>query len=291
MKYISKEPIHKGWSSDKKYCVTDETGTKYLLRISAFSQEEKKRAEFDMMKQVAALGVPMCRPLEFGTCEDGVYSLQSWIEGGDAEAYIPALSDTEQYAYGLEAGRILRKIHSIPAPAGQEDWESRFNRKMDYKIQKYSECPIKYENGQAFIDYIDANRYLLKGRPQCYQHGDYHIGNMMIDEKGALQIIDFNRNDFGDPWEEFNRIVWCAQKAPVFASGMVNGYFDGEVPEEFWRLLALYIASNTLSSVYWAIPFGQGEIDTMLNQAKEVLSWYDNMQNPVPTWYFKGEGA
>ena len=291
MKYISKEPIHKGWSSDKKYCVTDETGTKYLLRISAFSQEEKKRAEFDMMKQVAALGVPMCRPLEFGTCEDGVYSLQSWIEGGDAEASIPALSDTKQYAYGLEAGRILRKIHSIPAPETQEDWESRFNRKMDYKIQKYSECPIKYENGQAFIDYIDANRYLLKGRPQCYQHGDYHIGNMMIDEKGALQIIDFNRNDFGDPWEEFNRIVWCAQKTPLFASGMVNGYFDGEVPEKFWRLLALYIASNTLSSVYWAIPFGQGEIDTMLNQAKEVLSWYDNMQNPVPTWYSAWKGA
>jgi aminoglycoside phosphotransferase (APT) family kinase protein len=291
MNFVSKEPINKGWSSDKKYCVTDETGTKYLLRISDFSQEEKKRAEFDMMMRVAALGVPMCRPLEFGTCEDGVYSLQSWIEGGDAEAYIPALSDTEQYAYGLKAGRILRKIHSIPAPETQEDWESRFNRKMDYKIQKYSECPIKYENGQAFIDYIDANRYLLKGRPQCYQHGDYHIGNMMIDEKGALQIIDFNRNDFGDPWEEFNRIVWCAQKAPVFASGMVNGYFDGEVPEEFWRLLALYIASNTLSSVYWAIPFGQGEIDTMLNQAKEVLSWYDNMQNPVPTWYSAWKGA
>jgi aminoglycoside phosphotransferase (APT) family kinase protein len=291
MNFVSKEPINKGWSSDKKYCVTDETGTKYLLRISDFSQEEKKRAEFDMMMRVAALGVPMCQPLEFGTCEDGVYSLQSWIEGGDAEAYIPALSDTEQYAYGLKAGRILRKIHSIPAPAGQEDWESRFNRKMDYKIQKYIECPIKYENGQAFIDYIDANRYLLKGRPQCYQHGDYHIGNMMIDEKGALQIIDFNRNDFGDPWEEFNRIVWCAQKAPIFASGMVNGYFDGEVPEEFWQLLALYIASNTLSSVYWAIPFGQGEIDTMLNQAKEVLSWYDNMQNPVPTWYSEGEGA
>jgi aminoglycoside phosphotransferase (APT) family kinase protein len=291
MNFVSKEPINKGWSSDKKYCVTDETGTKYLLRISAFSQEEKKRAEFDMMKQVAALGVPMCRPLEFGTCEDGVYSLQSWIDGEDAEDVIPSLSESMQYAYGLEAGRILRKIHSIPAPAGQEDWESRFNRKMDYKIQKYSECPIKYENGQAFIDYIDANRYLLKGRPQCYQHGDYHIGNMMIDEKGALQIIDFNRNDFGDPWEEFNRIVWCAQKAPVFASGMVNGYFDGEVPEEFWRLLALYIASNILSSVYWAIPFGQGEIDTMLNQAKEVLSWYNNMQNPVPTWYFEGEGA
>ena len=201
---------------------------------------------------------------------------------------IPTLSDTEQYVYGLEAGRILRRIHSIPAPATQEDWEVRFNRKMDYKIKKYSKCPIKYENGQAFIDYINESRHLLKGRPQTYQHGDYHIGNMMIGRDGKLYIIDFNRNDYGDPWEEFNRIVWCAQKAPLFASGMVNGYFDGNVPLEFWKLLALYISSNMLSSVYWAIPFGQEEVNTMLNQAKEVLSWYDNMRNPVPTWYFKG---
>ena len=288
MNIVTKEPINKGWSSDKKYCVTDENGTRYLLRVSDIAQHDTKQSEFNMMKQVASFGVPMCQPIEFGTCEDGVYSIQSWIDGEDAEQVMSGYSDTEQYVYGLEAGRILRKIHSIPAPATQEDWEIRFNRKMDYKIKKYGECPIKYENGQAFIDYINENRHLLKDRPQVYQHGDYHIGNMMIDRNGQLHIIDFNRNDYGDPWEEFNRIVWCAQKAPLFASGMVNGYFDNNVPMEFWRLLALYISSNTLSSVYWAIPFGQDEVNTMLNQAKEVLSWYDNMRNPVPTWY-KGD--
>ena len=288
MKFRTKEPINKGWSSDKKYCVTDENGTRYLLRVSDIAQHDTKQSEFNMMKQVASFGVPMCQPIEFGTCEDGVYSVQSWIDGEDAEQVMSGYSDTEQYVYGLEAGRILRKIHSIPAPATQEDWEIRFNRKMDYKIKKYGECPIKYENGQAFIDYINENRHLLKDRPQVYQHGDYHIGNMMIDRNGQLHIIDFNRNDYGDPWEEFNRIVWCAQKAPLFASGMVNGYFDDNVPMEFWRLLALYISSNTLSSVYWAIPFGQDEVNTMLNQAREVLSWYDNMRNPVPTWY-KGD--
>ena len=288
MNFVTKEPINKGWSSDKKYCVTDENGTRYLLRVSDIAQHDTKQSEFNMMKQVASFGVPMCQPIEFGTCEDGVYSIQSWIDGEDAEQVMSGYSDTEQYVYGLEAGRILRKIHSIPAPATQEDWEIRFNRKMDYKIKKYVECPIKYENGQAFIDYINENRHLLKNRPQVYQHGDYHIGNMMIDRGGQLHVIDFNRNDYGDPWEEFNRIVWCAQKAPLFASSMVNGYFDDNVPMEFWRLLALYISSNTLSSVYWAIPFGQDEVNTMLNQAKEVLSWYDNMRNPVPTWYFKG---
>ena len=288
MNFATKELINKGWSSDKKYCVTDENGTRYLLRVSDIAQHDTKQSEFNMMKQVASFGVPMCRPIEFGTCDEGVYSIQSWIDGDDAEEIMSAQSDTEQYVYGLEAGRILRKIHSIPAPEPQEDWEIRFNRKMDYKIKKYGECPIKYENGQAFIDYINENRHLLKDRPQVYQHGDYHIGNMMIDRNGKLHIIDFNRNDYGDPWEEFNRIVWCAQKAPLFASGMVNGYFDGDVPLEFWKLLALYISSNTLSSVYWAIPFGQDEVDTMLKQAKEVLSWYDNMRNPIPTWYFKG---
>lgn len=135
----------------------------------------------------------------------------------DAKEVIPTLSDTEQYVYGLEAGRILRRIHSIPAPETPGGLGSRFNRKMDYKIKKYKESPVQYEEGQAFIDYIDENRYLLKGRPQVYQHGDYHIGNMMIDQGGQLRIIDFDRSDYGDPWEEFNRIVWCAQKSPLFA--------------------------------------------------------------------------
>ena len=287
MKFLTKNLIDKGWSRDKKYRVTDENGTRYLLRVSDISEYDAKKAEFEMMRQVSALGVPMCQPIEFGVCDEGVFSLQSWIDGDDAEEIIPALSDTEQYVYGLEAGRILKKIHSMPAPAMKEDWEARFNRKMDYKIKKYTECPLKYENGQAFIDYINENRHLLKGRPQTYQHGDYHIGNMMIDSNGKLYIIDFNRNDYGDPWEEFNRIVWGAQKSPIFASGMVNGYFDSDVPLEFWKLLALYISSNTLSSLPWAIPFGVDQIEVMVNQAKDVLSWYDNMRNPVPTWYSK----
>ncbi|MGN0314006.1 MAG: hypothetical protein ACI4EG_04340 [Fusicatenibacter sp.] len=59
---------------------------------------------------------------------------------------------------------------------------------------------------------------------------------------------------------------------------MVNGYFDGEVPEKFWKLLAFYIASDTLSSLYWAIPFGEKEVETMKHQAREILEWYDSVK-------------
>ena len=288
-KFVSKEPVLKGWSGDKKYCLTDEQGNRFLLRVTPIEKYDDKKREYELMRRVAELGVPMCDPLEFGTCDKGVYSIQTWIDGEDAEAIMPNCPAAKQYTYGMDAGRFLRKIHSIPAPETQEDWETRFNRKTDKKIALYEACSIKYENGQAeaFIDYINSNRSLLRGRPQTFQHGDYHIGNMMIGRDGKLYIIDFNRCDFGDPWEEFNRIVWCAQKAPVFASGMVDGYSDGAVPADFWRLLALYISSNTLSSLPWAVPFGEKEIATMRNQAKDVFNWYNGMSDPVPAWYCK----
>lgn len=288
MKFVNRIPINKGWSCDQKFCVTAQDKTKYLLRITPCDKAAGRWDMFRMLQKAASLGIPMCKPVEIGEYGEEVYILQTWIDGDDAEDVIPELSAAKQYAYGLEAGRILQTIHSIPAPETQEDWEVRFNRKMNNKIRKYGECPVKYENGQAFIDYINGNRHLLKNRPQVFQHGDYHIGNMMIDRKGKLQIIDFDRYDFGDPWEEFNRIVWCAQKAPPFASGMVDGYFDGDVPLEFWKLLELYISSNTLGAVCWAVPFGKDRVDTMLNQAKEVLAWYDHMRSPVPDWYAKG---
>lgn len=85
----------------------------------------------------------------------------------------------------------------------------------------------------------------------------------------------------------FNVFNYLLKKlaSPIFASGIVNGYFDNEVPLEFWKLLALYISSNMLSSIPWAIPFGESEVNNMINQAKDVLSWYNNMQTTIPTWY------
>ena len=190
MNIVNKKPILKGWSNDKKYCITDENGEQFLLRISDISLYDEKRSEFMMMQRVASLEIPMCKPIEFGICEEGVYSVQSWINGESAEDLIPLLQPREQYTYGLEAGRILRRIHSIPAPESQEEWAVRFNRKIDTKIRNYVECSIKYPNGQAFIDYISANRHLLNGRPQTYQHGDYHIGPKRL--RGSLGGIQQN---------------------------------------------------------------------------------------------------
>ena len=283
--FVSRVPIEKGWSEDKKYCVTDAAGTRYLLRVSPAARRENRRALFAILQDMSATGIPMNQPIDFRAGDEGVCMLYSWIDGEDlTEEALPHLPETEQHTLGLRAGEILREIHTVPAPAGQEGWEPRFNRKIDMKIRKYHECGLRFEGDGHVFAYIEQNRRLLKGRPQCFQHGDYHVGNMMI-EHGELRIIDFDRYDFGDPWEEFNRIVISAQDSPHFAVGQMHGYFNGDPPMEFFRLLALYIAVNTLSNITWAEPFGQSQLDFMMELNKEILRWFDNMRNPVPSWF------
>jgi len=278
------ELIEKGWSHDKKYCVTSANGEKFLLRISPAAKHDNRKLLFEMQKQVAALEIAICTPIEFGTCDEGVYSIQSWIEGEDLGDILPTMPKQEQYALGLISGKFLKKIHSIPAPQSQDDWAARFNLKADTIIQKYKDCCLRFKGDDYMLEYLAQNRHLLDNRPQCFQHGDYHIGNMML-ENGRLLVIDFDRYDFGDPWEEFNRIVWSASASPQFAYAQLRGYFGGDPPMDFFKLLAFYLASNTLASIYWAMPYGQADVDIMMRQSQVVLGWYDNMQNPVPLWF------
>lgn len=277
--------IEKGWSGDKKYCAVKD-GTKYLLRISPRSKYKNRKKIHKIMQKLSSENIPMCKPLKIGICKEGVYVLQSWIDGVDAEENIHNYDEKQQYDFGFQAGAILRKIHTIPAPKTQLDWKTRFTVKMNTKIKNYEKCHIKFEGAEYIIDYLNSNHNLLDNRPQCFQHGDYHIGNMMI-ENDKIVIIDFDRYDFGDPWEEFNRIVWAAQTSPKFASGMIDGYFDNNVPELFWKLLKLYIGSNTMSSVPWGVDYSEEQTEVMLNQAKDVLEWYDNYKLTVPSWYVK----
>lgn len=284
---VKREKITEGFSLDTKYCIKDKDDIKYLLRVSSFDKYLVKLNEFNYMNELVKQGVSMCKPIEFGICDEGVYSIWSWIDGVDARDFIPTLSKEKQYEYGILAGIELKKIHQVKAPIDAISWEERFNKKIDRKLKMYDECPLKYEKGNLFIEYINNNRHLLKDRPNTFQHGDYHIGNMMINKSNELVVIDFDRDDYGDPWEEFNRLVWSIQVSHEFATGIVDGYFNKKVPDEFWKLLALYMSLNSLSSLPWAIPYGEEEVNIMINQSNDILKCYNDMKMYVPNWYKK----
>lgn len=285
--WVSVEPVHKGWSKDKKYYIKTISGSELLLRTSDISQYDQKKREYEAILRLVDQDILMSRPLQFGVCNGGqnVYSLLTWIDGEDAEKIIPTLSVEEQYQLGVKAGQYLQSIHQMPAGKDQAPWADYYNRKIDKYITNYKACGIVLKGEDQVIQFIEANRYLLVGRPQTFQHGDYHVGNMIVTKSGDLGIIDFNRFDDGDPWEEFNRIPFCAMISAEFASGRIHGYFNNNVPDLFFKMMALYIASNQLSSIHWAIPFGKEDVADMLSRAESVLKWYDDFQTYIPNWY------
>ena len=283
---VSRTPVDRGWSGDRKYKAITADGTAYFLRISPMSKLENRRLQFSHMEKARALGVRVCGPVELGICEEGVYTLLEWIDGRDAEGVLPTLDEKAQYAYGLEAGRMLRTLHTLPAPTQAEPWSVRYGRKLDAKLAAYRACPVQYENGERYLELLERERHLVRDRPQMWLHGDYHCGNQMFSEQMELVVIDFDREDAGDPWYEFNRIIWDGRAAPAYARGIVDGYFEVEpIPEEFWRLMRLYLCQNMISSVVWARDFGASDLQIAIENGNRVLDWYDELRELVPGWY------
>ena len=145
------DPINKGWSQDIKFFIKDNKGDKFLLRVSNIDLFEKKKLEYENLFLISKLGVTMSIPIEFGICNDRrmVYSLLTWLEGEEATDVIPTLTEAEQYEYGVKAGKILQKMHSIKPKEIKEPWESRYKRKIDIVIKAYKQCGNKIENEEA----------------------------------------------------------------------------------------------------------------------------------------------
>ena len=74
------EPIEKGWSGDRKFLLEDGAGERFVLRLSAKQEEQKKRREFERVRQLHAMGLPVSRAVAFGCREDAVYQLLGWVE-------------------------------------------------------------------------------------------------------------------------------------------------------------------------------------------------------------------
>lgn len=289
LNWIKIEPLLKGWSHDKKFYIEDVLGEKFLLRLSDIGSYEEKKAEFNNMRLLSKFNINISVPVDFGICNNGnmVYILLGWLEGEDALEVLPTLDEAKQYQIGIKAGQILKKIHSIKPKQKLPSWESIYQRKIDIAIDAYRRCGYKIKNEKIIIDFIRENQKYLINRPITFQHGDYHLGNMLINSGESLGVIDFNRSSYGDPWEEYDRFVFSWSISTEFANGQLDGYFNNDVPDEFFRLMALYNARNLIASLPWSLSFGDNEMKVALENIEKVNKSYDGFRKHIPSWYRK----
>lgn len=282
---VSISPLLKGWSKDKKYILEDAKGCKFLLRISDKSLYEKKKKQFELLKKIEEMDLYCSRPIAFGTMEDGsVYTILSYLEGVDGEEAIFSMSDREAYTLGVEAGEVLRKLHKIEIPEQSLTWWEKYQKKMPRKIEALLQCEYGLPMQEEIIQYYKDHCYLMEDRPQLFTHGDYHLGNMIVKD-GKIGIIDFDKNGAADPYDDFKPFCWNAMRSEYFETGLINGYFNNQIPEDFFKILKFYTAESLISHLPWSVSFGEEEIRTAQKVAEYQMIWYDNFKREIPTWY------
>lgn len=282
------ENISKGWSSDEKYKIETDDGQALLLRISDISAFDNKKKEFEIVQKYSKLGFSMSQPVEFGICNEGksCYMLLTFVEGKDLEEALPTLSEKEQYLLGRKAAEILRKIHSIPIDECDIPTQTKREKKL-YQLSRYEEAThLRVANDEIAIDYVKNNITLIWKERPVYQHGDFHPGNLIYMPNGEIGVIDFNRWEVGDPYEEFYKLESFGIEVSIpYSIGQIDAYFNDEIPEEFWQTLAVYVAHASLFSIKWAEKFGQADVDGMVERCKRAFENYDKFNSIVPKWY------
>lgn len=278
------ELLDKGWSLDKKYLLSGSEG-KFTLRISEKKSVEKQMEEYDAIASIDS-GDQIIRPVSYGALDE-VYSyiIYNYVEGNDLKEVICSLDPILQYDLGIQAGIILCKIHEVEKQ-GFEDVKTRYNRKITDKITAYREGTVKMEKLEAYIPFLAENRHLLDERPTVLLHGDYHLGNMVVRNE-KVYIIDFNRYDFGDPYEEFDRMTMNSSFSPQFSKGLLHGYFKGVPPMTFWKLLKLYAVTNAVGSIPWAEKYSPDSMGFIFKMIDNTLADYADTSTPIPYWYKK----
>jgi aminoglycoside phosphotransferase (APT) family kinase protein len=283
------EPIDYGWSIDTKYYVEDIYQDKYLLRISPVSLFDQKKKEFEIIKKFNQLFFIMSKAIGFGKCNDdhSVYMLLSWVEGTRLEDQIESMPLNQQYLLGVEAGMILKAIHSIPVEEEDLPKINKIEKKLK-QLDAYEISSVRIPDDQPIIDFIRKNIHKICKLSPVYKHGDFHLGNMILTPNGQIGIIDFNRWECGDPYEEFYKMQsFGIEKSIPFCKGQIHGYFNGEPPLEFWETQAVYVAHASLYSIKWAEKFGKDEMDGMTKRCNDALEDYERFEEIIPEWYKK----
>ncbi len=283
--FIKIVKLSHGWSKDQKYHIYTNDNEEYILRVSDASLYEKRKKQFEYLQELEKLDLPIPRPISFGWLNDSeIYMLLTYLKGLPADEYVEKATEEEAYELGYNAGKILKKIHSINIINPETSWEDAYLLKIERKINFVNESPIKYQEKDLLIDYINNHLHLIKNRPYVFCHGDYHLGNMIVNN-GKIFIIDFDKSGPSDPYDEFKPFIWNTKINLNFENGLINGYFNNNVPNNFFNVLALYTAESQISHLPWALTFGEEEIRIGFENLKIIMNDYDNFNITIPKWY------
>jgi len=154
-------------------------------------------------------------------------------------------------------------------------------------VQEAREIGLNFAGQERVERYVENHLRVLESSRVCYQHDDYHPGNLVVYREQFAGVIDFNRSDWGDPIEDFYKVPWFSVAASIpFARGQISGYLSASGMEDFWLRYNLFVAMNLHGSLVWEHQNSPPERQSRWQiQIEEMLKAHDLENSGPPRWF------
>jgi aminoglycoside phosphotransferase (APT) family kinase protein len=178
--------------------------------------------EFRVVQAAAAAGVPVPRPLVFEPADGRFESagfVMDHVAGTSVAPRVLRRDDLAEARRALPAqlGDALARIHSIDA--GEIEGVSVSDSDPGLTACALWEAMLD-EVGEP-LPAVEAGLRWLRLHPppaparECLVHGDFRLGNLIVDESGLAAVIDWELCHCGDPAED---IGWLCVRSWRFGS-------------------------------------------------------------------------
>jgi len=202
------------------------------------------REEFDVLVAAREAGVRVPEPLAYLGDLDGREAFV--MERVRGETIGRRIVNEPPPGLGLQMAEELAKIHSIPlerlpALPRADLWE-----------RLYAELDSVDEPHPAIeLGIVWCRERIPLGRPPVVGHGDFRIGNLMVDEHGLVAVLDWELAHVADPAED---LAWPLVRAWRFGADSRRLGGIGDVEPYLERYAELTGREITLEELYaWEV--------------------------------------
>lgn len=203
-----------GGASQETWALSDGSNQAILRRAPGGHAREQSSAAIDLNQEAVLIeaadkaGVPVPKVLHVLSEEDGLGLgfLMSKVEGETIAR--PILRD-EQFAHArtvlpAQCGAALAQIHAIPLEAHTDLPQSDGLQ----QLERYEEIFRGFDTPRPIFELAMA--WLKDHAPEpmgpVLVHGDFRLGNLMVDEQGLAAVLDWELAHIGDPREDISWI-------------------------------------------------------------------------------------
>lgn len=196
--------------------------------------------------------------------------------------------DSEKsYIIGFEIGRFINRFHKYFQSADCGRWYKHYNYRINRLLHEYGLGKYRGEYDYILFDFLEDNKYCLKDRTCTTIMGINTVSDIVISENGKFQILEDYKILRSDPFFEFRNMNINYKNNEALLTGIINGYFNNEVPRIFFKLLAVYTIIENLYGIF-SLSDELG-FEYINNKIVQISDAYDGFSSIYPVWYLKNK--